>query len=507
MTPTGPIRTITIVGGGTAGWMAASALTRVSNGAITRIELIESAEIGTVGVGEATIPPMQLFNRFLGLDENEFIRKTQATFKLGIQFRDWCRIGHTYMHPFGRYGADLGMQAFHQIWLKMRELGDQTDIGDFSISEVAARLGKFGRPDADPRSAQSGLSYAFHFDASLYARYLRGYAEARGVIRTERKIVNVELRSEDGFIGALVLEDGSRVCADLYIDCSGFRSLLIGQALNTDFEDWSHWLPCDRAAAVPCASVDEITPYTRSTARKAGWQWRIPLQHRTGNGYVYCSRFISDDEASTTLLNNLDGKALGEPRLLRFTAGRRKEFWKKNCIALGLAGGFMEPLESTSIHLIQTGLSKLQTLFPDRGFDPSDIAEFNRLSIHEYERIRDFIILHYFATVRDDSPLWNYCRTMALPDTLTHKINLFKSRGSVALYDEELFGLTNWLAIFIGQDILPERYDPLVDIAKVEDLRKHLHQVKTSILRCVDSLPTHREFISRNCKAEPLPVA
>ena len=503
MTFAGPIRSIAIVGGGTAGWMTASALSRVSNGAIEKVELIESPEIGTVGVGEATIPPMQLFNRFLGLDENEFVRRTQATFKLGIQFRDWCRIGHTYMHPFGRYGDDLRGQAFHQCWLKLRELGEAGGIGDYSISEVAALAGRFSRPASDPRSVLSGLSYAYHFDAGLYARYLREYAEARGTIRIERKIVNVELDGESGFVQALVLEDGSRVRADLYIDCSGFRSLLLGQALGTGFEDWSHWLPCDRAAAVPCASVDEITPYTRSTAHRAGWQWRIPLQHRIGNGYVYCSRFISDDEAAATLLKNLDGEALAEPRFLRFTAGRRKLFWKKNCIALGLAGGFMEPLESTSIHLIQTGLSKLQTLFPDRGFDPADIAEFNRISIDEYERIRDFIVLHYYATVRDDSPLWNYCRTMTIPDTLRHKIELFRSRGSVALYDEELFILTNWLAILTGQDIMPARYDPLVDVLDVEELRRHLRQTRASIIASVNALPSHRDFISRNCKALP----
>jgi tryptophan halogenase len=503
MTPGQPIRTVAIVGGGTAGWMAAAALTRVSNGALTKIQLIESPEIGTVGVGEATIPAMQLFNRFLGLDENEFIRKTQATFKLGIQFKDWCRLGHTYFHPFGRYGADMGALPLHQCWLKAREAGDLSDIGEYALTAVAAHRGKFTRPDADPRSLLSGMSYAFHFDASLYAKFLREYAQARGIERLERKIVDVELRGEDGFIDALVLDDGARIQADLYIDCSGFRGLLIEQALKTGFEDWSHWLPCDRAVAVPCASVDDLTLYTRSTARTAGWQWRIGLQHRTGNGYVYCSKFIGDDEAAATLMRNLDGEALAEPRFLRFTAGRRKKFWNRNCIALGLAGGFMEPLESTSIHLVQTGLSKLQTLFPDRGFDPVDMEEFNRLSTYEYEKIRDFIILHYCATARNDSPLWNYCRTMPIPDALRHKIELFRSRGSVALHDEELFILANWLAVLTGQDVWPRGRDPLVDVHDLAEVREHLKRQKTLIRDCVNAMPGHREFIARNCRAEP----
>jgi tryptophan halogenase len=499
-----PIRTVAIVGGGTAGWMTAAALTRVSNGAITKIRLIESPEIGTVGVGEATIPAMQLFNRFLGIDENEFVRKTQATFKLGIQFRDWCRVGHTYFHPFGRYAADMDGRAFHQLWLRLAQSGEATDIADYALTAVAAAQGKFARPSADPTTVLSGMSYAFHFDASLYAKFLREYAEARGIERVERKIVDVKLRGEDGFVEALMLDDGSRVEADLYIDCSGFRSLLLGQALKVPFEDWSHWLPCDRAIAVPCAGVADITPYTRSTARTAGWQWRIPLQHRIGNGYVYCSKFIGDDEAAATLLANLDGKALAEPRFLRFTAGRRAKFWEKNVVALGLSGGFMEPLESTSIHLIQTGLSKLQTLFPDTGFDPRDAEEFNRLSVQEYENIRDFIIFHYCATERDDTELWRYCRAMPIPDALRHKIELFRSRGSIALYDEELFILANWLAVLTGQYIVPRNHDPLASVPDLADMRTHMARQKALIRDCVDTLPTHREFIERNCRAAPI---
>jgi tryptophan halogenase len=494
-----PIRSIAIVGGGTAGWMAAAAMAKATRPVVEKVLLIESPEIGTVGVGEATIPPMQLFNRFLGLDENDFVRRTQATFKLGIQFRDWTRIGHRYFHPFGRIGADIEGRAFHQCWLKAGG-----DLGDYAITSAAARLGKFARPEADPRSLLSGLSYAFQFDASLYARVLREYAQARGVERLERKIVTVELRGEDGFIDALLLDDGERVRADLYIDCSGFRGLLIEQALKTGFEDWSHWLPCDRAVAVACESIDEMTPYTRSTARKAGWQWRIPLQHRIGNGYVYCSNFISDDEAAATLLQNLDGKVRGEPRFLRFTAGRRKKWWNRNCIALGLAGGFMEPLESTSIHLVQTGLAKLQTLFPDRDFNPCDAEEFNRLSADEYEKIRDFIIFHYHATERDDSELWNYCRHMPISDALAHKIALFKSRGQIAIYDEELFTLTNWLAVLTGQGIQPQGYDPLVDLIHDETMTGNLNRQKDAVALAVRGLPTQRDFIARHCAASPL---
>ena len=501
-----PSKKFVVVGGGTAGWMAAAVLVQGMKGRVGSVELIESDEIGTVGVGEATIPPIQILNSLLGIDEYEFIRKTQATFKLGIQFRDWGKLNHKYFHPFGPHGTVIDGVAFHNYWLRLRQRGEGGHIDDYSLATIAARLGRFAVPPKELPPGVPGLNYAYHFDAGLYAKYLRSYAEARGVKRTEGKITEVKLRGEDGFVEAVALDGGRRVEGDVFVDCSGFRGLLIEGALKTGYEDWSHWLPCDRAMAVPCESVSPITPYTRSTARTAGWQWRIPLQHRIGNGYVYSSGFISDDEAASTLLANLDGKALADPRPLRFTTGRRKKTWNKNVVALGLAGGFMEPLESTSIHLIQTGAFRLLSLLPLGGHDPVAVEEFNRLSQIEYEQIRDFLILHYHATERTDAPLWDYCRNMSIPDTLRHKIELFRSRAKIARYDDQLFVEPSWLTVFLGQGITPRDYDHLADVPAYADVSANLHGIGQSVHRLAARLPTHEQFIAAACKAELMPA-
>jgi tryptophan halogenase len=494
------IRSVAIIGGGTAGWMTAAALGKILGPKYADITLVESEQIGTIGVGESTIPQIGIFNRLLGIDENDFIREVKGTFKLGIQFVDWAKQGHTYFHPFGPFGVDMEGVSFHAFWLRMHALGRASDLGHYSIQAVAAEHGKFMRPgNAEPRSMLSRIAYAFQIDANLYARYLRKFAESRGVVRREGKIINVKLRGEDGFIEAVVLEDGSRIEADLFVDCSGFRGLLIEQALHAGYEDWSHWLPCDRAVAVPSERTGEPTPYTRATARAAGWQWRIPLQHRIGNGHVFSSRFMSDDEAIATLLANLDGAPTDEPRILHFKSGRRKKFWVKNCVALGLAAGFMEPLESTAIHLVQSGIAKLLTMFPDRSFSQADIDRFNRVSATEWEQVRDFLVLHYSATERNDTPFWDYCRTMPVPESLKEKRRVFETYGRVFRENEELFNDTSWFALMVGQLMTSRTYDPVADVLDLEATQARLDEIRAAIKVSVDYMPTHRKFIEDNC--------
>lgn len=495
------LKRILIVGGGTAGWMTAALLSKLFNG-LYEIVLVESEAIGIVGVGEATIPAIKKYNELMELDEDEFLQRTQGSFKLGVQFVDWWKLGHSYIHGFGQIGRDLGWLRCHQYWLKARAAGRVSDFADYSINTAAAPANRFMR--ADPKMSGSPLgqiAHAFHFDAALYAKYLRGRAEAAGVRRREGKVADVTLRPDDGFVESVTMDDGEVLAADLFIDCSGFRGLIIEQAMKTGYEDWTHWLPCDRAMAVPCASSEPFTPYTRATARTAGWQWRIPLQHRTGNGHVYSSRFMDDAEAERMLLSNLDGEQLAEPNRLRFTTGKRRQTWNRNCVALGLAAGFMEPIESTSIHLIQSAIIRLVRLLPDGGFDPANIAEFNRQTDFEYERVRDFIILHYKATERDDTPFWRHCRDMEIPDTLRRKIDLFAANGRIFREDEELFAEESWIQVFLGQGVIPRGYDPLADLKSEAEVAAYLDNLETVIRKCVAVMPSHADYVAQHCPA------
>jgi len=501
---TEPLKDIVIVGGGTAGWMTAAALATMLNGRYT-IRLVESDEIGIVGVGEATIPMIQRFNRVLGIDENEFMRETQGSYKLGVEFVNWGRVGDRYMHGFGRLGQDLATVPFDQYWQKMRRLGKAAPLEEYSITRMAAKANKFMPPRTDvPNSPLGDIAYAYHFDASLYAKYLRKLAQARGVVRIEGKITRATQRQGDGHVDAVELEDGTRVEGELFIDCSGFRGLLIEQTLETGYEDWTRWLPADRALAVPCESAAVMTPYTRATAHKSGWQWRIPLQHRTGNGHVYCSRFISDDEAASTLLANLDGKALAEPRLIKFQTGMRKQAWNGNVVAIGLAGGFLEPIESTSIHLIQSAIQRLVDFFPDRGWSEVVRAEYNRQSRFEYERIRDFIVLHYHLNQRSDSAYWKECANMAIPDTLRHKMDLYRTHGRVVRVDNELFSEVGWIQVFEGQNMPIEGYHPLADTQSEADIADYLGSVREVIAKCVAVMPSHNDYIAKMCAAKKM---
>jgi len=504
MTDHTPIKKVVIVGGGTAGWMTAAALARFFEKTI-EIELIESDDIGIVGVGEATIPQIRLFTGLLGVDENEVLARTQGTIKLGIQFRDWGRPGDVYMHAFGGIGGKLGMLDFHHYWLKARQVGRQDRLWDYSLNETAALAGRFDRLERIGDTPLGGLVYAFHFDASLFARYLREFSEQRGVRRTEGRVTGVNLHPESGYIDSVTMESGQRIGGGLFIDCSGFRGLLIEEALETGYEDWSLWLPCDRAVAVPCTSAEPLLPFTQAIARRAGWQWRIPLQHRTGNGHVYASQYLSDDEATAILLDNLDGEPKAEPRLLKFTTGRRKKFWNRNCVALGLASGFMEPLESTSIHLIQTGISRLLEYFPRSGFAQVEIDEYNRRCIYEFERIRDFLILHYHLNERTDSAFWTDRRNLPIPAELHRRMDLFRANGRIHREFDELFTEVAWLQVMLGQGLNPGGYHPLADRVTAEQLNGFLGNIRQHIANAVNRLPSHRSWLEQHCRADPNP--
>ncbi len=500
------IRKVVIVGGGTAGWMAAAAIAHVLKNGYADVTLVESEAIGTVGVGEATIPQIVNFQTMLGLDENEFVARTNATFKLGIEFVNWSSPGSRYIHPFGSYGIEMEGIAFHHFWLKQRNIqrarGEViTPLADYCLQAVAAKRNLFMRPVQAPNSPLEKIAYAFQFDALLYAKYLREIAETKGVKRVEGRVVDTKLRSNDGYIDKLELDDGRELEGDLFIDCSGFRGLLIEEALQTGYEEWSHWLPCDRAVAAPCESIGDPEPYTRSTAHAAGWQWRIPLQHRIGNGHVFSSPFMSDQDATDILMRNLDGKPLADPRILKFVTGRRKKFWNKNCVAVGLAAGFMEPLESTSIHLAQSAIAKLLAFFPQQEIKSVDVDMFNAMTVTEYEQIRDFLILHYHQTKRTDSDFWNHVRTMDVPDNLKQKMELYRETGRIFRENDELFTDTSWLAVMEGQELETTAYHPVVDAIGEEQLQARLKNVRDVIMNSANVMPTHQKFIDENCKA------
>jgi tryptophan halogenase len=493
---------VVIAGGGTAGWMAAAALARVFGPRLT-ITLIESSEIGIVGVGEATIPAIAQFNKLVKIDENDFLRHTQGTFKLGIEFVDWSEKGKSYMHAFGPVGRDLAYIPFHHYWLKERGLRDGADAGslwDYSFNWLATQQARFAPVERIAETPLAGLMWAYHFDASLYAAYLARLAQAQGVRRLDGRIAEV-LQADDGDVRSLQLEDGRQVEGDFFVDCTGFRGLLIEQALKAGYEDWSNWLPCDRAMAVPSARTEPLLPYTRSTALEAGWQWRIPLQHRTGNGHVYSSAHTSDDRARELLLANLQGAPLADPRPLRFTTGRRKKFWERNVVCMGLSSGFLEPLESTSIHLIQVTIQRLILLFPHHGDYEERRREFNRSAAAEYEYIRDFIILHYYANNRQGEPFWDACRNMSIPDSLRHRIELFRETAGIFCSHEDLFQINSWLQVLWGQGVVPRATHPFVETIRPEDRSGYLRDLRRLLGQAAQQLPGHAEYIAKYCQA------
>lgn len=485
------INKVTILGGGTAGWMTAAALSKVLSK--LEITLVESEQIGSIGVGEATIPTIQFFNGLIGLEPHEFLKRTSGSYKLGIQFENWHKKDESYFHAFGHTGRGLWAAGFHDFWKRGRELGLSKDFSAYNYEAVAALAGKFAKQP-------NGLNYAYHIDSSLYAKMLREEAEKNGVTRIEGKVSKVHQHPDSGDVSSLELESGQIVDGELFVDCSGFMGLLIDKTLNTPFVDWSHYLPMNRAIAVQTELVGEPAPYTRSIAHHAGWQWRIPLQHRMGNGIVYCSEHMDDEEAKALLLSTVEGKTLTEPRVIKFKTGRREKLWNKNVVAIGLSGGFIEPLESTAIHLIQQGITRLVTLFPSNGINELDQNEYNKAAYSDYNQIKDFIILHYVQTQRNDSPFWQFCQNLEIPDSLRERMELFKQNGRFIKRDEELF-VDSWLQVMIGQGLVPDAYSKIVDEMDPEQLKKFLTQIEEDLSKRVQALPTHLEYINANCKA------
>lgn len=489
------LKKIVIVGGGTAGWMSAALLSKFMQSAGTEITLVESEAIGTIGVGEATIPHITNFNNMLGIDEATFLKETQATYKLGIQFKDWGKLGESYIHPFGEYGIPMGDLPFHHFWVRLKNNGDTHAIGDYCLNVVAAQSGKFMRPIEDQTSLASRIPYAYHMDAMLYAKFLRRFAEGHGAKRMEGKVVDAELNPETGFIETLKLESGEHIEGDFFIDCSGFRGLLIEGALEAGYEDWSELLPMDRAVTAHSKVIEDPKPYTIATAQEAGWTWRIPLQNRVGNGHVYSSKFMDKDKATQILLDNLDSELVTEPRHLAFTTGRRKSFWKANCVALGLSSGFLEPLESTSIHLVQEGLIRLVALLPDMSFNPANALEYNRVMGLTYDRIRDFILMHYVATTRDDTPFWQYIQNLDIPEIMDHRMNLLTKSGHHVSYEFDLFKIDSWLAVMEGQGHGPEIYNPIADQIDASTLDQTMNQLRNAISEISKQMPSHETYI------------
>jgi len=492
-----PVKKVIIVGGGTAGWMAAASVSKLIGNTV-RVSVVESDEIGTVGVGEATIPSMITLHKLLNIDERDFMTSVQGTFKLGISFENWKNVNENYIHSFGFTGKDCWAAGFQHFWLKGKQQGLSSEFGDYCNELQAAKNNKFAV------LPNNGMNYAFHMDAGLYAKYLRKIAEKHGCQRIEGKITEVQTNSDTGYIERLILEKGQTIDGDLFIDCSGFSGLLINKTLNTEYEDWTEFLPCDSAVAVQTGSIEEPIPYTRSIAREAGWQWRIPLQHRVGNGMVFCSKHLSDDQAIQTLLDNVDGEVLSKPRIIKFTTGQRRQHWNKNCIALGLAAGFLEPLESTSIHLIQRGIIRLLQMFPTQGINQSDMDEFNAQMREEFLFVRDFIVLHYHVTERDDTPFWRQCRDMKIPETLQHRIDLFKDSGRIFQKDNDIFTENSWSQVMLGQGLMPEEFHPIVNMMTDKELENFLNSIQASVNHLVDQLPSHQQFINSYCKAEKI---